>query len=249
MAPTARRSDLHAFFPRARGKTCVIYDGHDVSRFQASSPIPAPRGEGAGLLVDLGLDRGLPYIVTLGGIEPRKNTINMLRACIHLRKHRPELPFQLILVGEVHALPGFALQVERARQFLPVVHAGYQSDEDVARLLAGARALLFPSLWEGFGIPQLEAMTAGALVITSDLASMPEVCGEHAIYCDPYEPADIAAARPVPRDARSESARNEFKTPGVTPRGSPGSGWASKSFSYFAPSWPATTTPVCTPKA
>ena len=207
---------------RARGKTCVIYDGHDVSRFQPASDaiLPSPlRGEGTGVrgkvfdgvaphpnplpggerehdavLVDFGLDRRLPYILAVGGIEPRKNTINMLRACIHLRKHGPELPFQLILVGEVHALPGFALQVERARQFLPVVHAGYKSDEDVARLLAGARALLFPSLWEGFGIPQPEAMTAGALVITSDLASMPEVCREHAIYCDPYEPRDIAAA-------------------------------------------------------
>jgi glycosyltransferase involved in cell wall biosynthesis len=221
-------SDLHAFFPRARGKTCVIYDGHDVSRFQptgdagtgvrgivfdgvAPHPNPLPGGERA-LLVDLGLDRNLPYILTLGGIEPRKNTINMLRACIHLRKQRPELPFQLILVGEVHALPGFALQVERARQFLPVVHAGYLSDEDVARLLAGARALLFPSLWEGFGIPQLEAMTAGALVITSDLSSMPEVCGEHAIYCDPYEPADIAAALArcleMPEGERLERVQN-----------------------------------------
>ena len=235
-------SDLHAFFPRARGKTCVIYDGHDVSRFQPASDaiLPSPlRGEGTGVrgkvfdgvaphpnplpggerehdavLVDFGLDRRLPYILAVGGIEPRKNTINMLRACIHLRKHGPELPFQLILVGEVHALPGFALQVERARQFLPVVHAGYKSDEDVARLLAGARALLFPSLWEGFGIPQLEAMTAGALVITSDLASMPEVCREHAIYCDPYEPSGHRCrARPMPRNARRRAPPTRSNRP------------------------------------
>ncbi len=202
--------DLHTFYPRAQGKTCVIYDGHDVSRFQPSGDAGALDK----LLDDVGLDRGIPYVVALGGIEPRKNTINLLRACIHLRKHRPELAFQLVLVGEVHVLPGFAMQVERARQFLPVVHAGYRSDEDVARFLAGARALLFPSLWEGFGIPPLEAMTAGALVITSDLASMPEVCGENAVYCDPYEPADIAAALAVclempehEREERVQAAR------------------------------------------
>jgi glycosyltransferase involved in cell wall biosynthesis len=199
--------DLHTFYPRARGKTCVIYDGHDVSRFQPSGDAGALDK----LLDDFGIDRGIPYVVALGGIEPRKNTINLLRACIHLRKHRPELPFQLILVGEVHVLPGFALQVERARQFLPVVHAGYRSDEDVARLLAGARALLFASLWEGFGIPPLEAMTAGALVITSDLASIPEVCGDNAVYCDPYEPADIAAGLAVclemPEHEREERVR------------------------------------------
>jgi glycosyltransferase involved in cell wall biosynthesis len=207
---SSAEKDLHTFYPRARGKTCVIYDGHDVSRFQPSGDAGALDK----LLDDVRLDRHIPYVVTLGGIEPRKNTINLLRACIHLRKRRPELSFQLLLVGEVHGLPGFAMQVERARQFLPVVHAGYRSDEDVARLLTGARALLFPSLWEGFGIPPLEAMTAGALVITSDLASMPEVCGENAIYCDPYEPADIAATLAVclemaeqEREERVQAAR------------------------------------------
>ena len=180
--------DLHTFYPRSSDKTCVIYDGHDMERFRSA-------GDGAiepGLMELLGINRDVPYLIAVGGIEARKNNINMLRACIHLRKLRPALQFQLVLVGEVYALPGFRLQVERARRFLPVIHTGYVGDNVVATLMAGARGLLYPSLWEGFGIPPLEAMSAGTVVIASDLGSIPEVCGEHAIYCDPYEPADIA---------------------------------------------------------
>jgi glycosyltransferase involved in cell wall biosynthesis len=55
-----------------------------------------------------------------------------------------------------------------------------------------AAGFIFPSKWEGFGIPNLEAMTAETLVITSDIGPMPEVCGEHALYCDPYDHTNIA---------------------------------------------------------
>jgi alpha-1,3-rhamnosyl/mannosyltransferase len=202
--------DLHTFYPRSRGKTCVIYDGHDVDRFRQGGDTEL-RGR---LLNQLGIDRRVPYLIAIGGIEARKNNINMLRACVHLRKQRPGLAFQLVLVGEIYALPGFRLQVDRARRFLPVIHTGYLSDGDVSLLLGGARGLLYPSLWEGFGIPPLEAMTAGTLVITSALGSLPEVCGEHALYCDPYEPTVIAAAiarclemAPAEREQRLEPAR------------------------------------------
>jgi glycosyltransferase involved in cell wall biosynthesis len=61
-------------------------------------------------------------------------------------------------------------------------------------LLHGCDCFVYPSLWEGFGIPVLEAMSAGVPVVCSDLASLPEVAGPHAFYCDPYEPRTIAEA-------------------------------------------------------
>lgn len=58
--------------------------------------------------------------------------------------------------------------------------------------MAHANALVFPSIYEGFGLPPLEAMAAGCPVISSNVASLPEICGDAALYCDPYSPADIA---------------------------------------------------------
>jgi glycosyltransferase involved in cell wall biosynthesis len=69
----------------------------------------------------------------------------------------------------------------------------YTRDNDVAILAARATAVLYPSLWEGFGIPMLESMTAGTPVVAGNLASMPEVAGPHVIYCDPYDTRDMAA--------------------------------------------------------
>jgi len=76
----------------------------------------------------------------------------------------------------------------------------------VVNLMHRATGFLFPSLWEGFGIPNLEAMTAETLVITSDLGPMPEVCAEHVLYCDPYDHRSIAKkmhqALKMPREER-----------------------------------------------
>ena len=68
------------------------------------------------------------------------------------------------------------------------------SEGSLPALLSECDCFVYPSLWEGFGIPVLEAMSAGVPVVCSDLASLPEVAGPHAIYCDPYDPQSIAAA-------------------------------------------------------
>jgi glycosyltransferase involved in cell wall biosynthesis len=184
------RGDLHAFFDVPPERTCVIHNGHDAERFAR----PVPEATLREVWARLGIDARLPYLIALGGVEGRKNSINMIRACVHLRKRRPELRFQMVFVGRVNMLPGLRFHIEQARRYLPVVHAGYGKDGDVPLLLAGARGLLYPSLWEGFGIPPLEAMSAGTLVIASELAALPEVCGGHALYCDPYDPASIATS-------------------------------------------------------
>ena len=84
----------------------------------------------------------------------------------------------------------------------------------LSALLAGCDCFVYPSLWEGFGIPVLEAMSAGVPVVCSDTASLPEVAGAHAFYCDPYEPRSIAGAvnrvlelAPAERESRTAAAR------------------------------------------
>ena len=75
-----------------------------------------------------------------------------------------------------------------------VILAGFIDGEDKAAVYSMARAFIYPSLYEGFGLPLLEAMAAQTPVITSNVSSMPEICGEAALLADPYDPASIAEA-------------------------------------------------------
>jgi len=75
-----------------------------------------------------------------------------------------------------------------------VRHLGYVSDGELRALYEGAACFLYPSLYEGFGLPPLEAMACGCPVVVSRSGSLPEVCGDAALYCDPLDPADIARA-------------------------------------------------------
>jgi glycosyltransferase involved in cell wall biosynthesis len=77
--------------------------------------------------------------------------------------------------------------LERAGQDSAVVLLGHVSDEELAALYQQCRVFCYPSLYEGFGLPVLEAMSAGAAVITSDVSSLPEVAGDAALYADPYD--------------------------------------------------------------
>lgn len=136
------------------------------------------------------------YFLTVGTLEPRKNIIRIIQAfskfvrevCVgHL--------YQLIIVG----LTDFAhgkfvkgiLGEEKVGEGSAVILTGYLKREDLNTLYSGAVAFLFPSLYEGFGIPVLEAMASGTPVLTSQISSLPEVAGEAAYYVDPYSQDEI----------------------------------------------------------
>jgi len=131
----------------------------------------------------LGIDR--PFVLHVGRVEPRKNQVAALRAVERL----PDL--LLVSVGEVvDAGMGAALDASpRCRRL------GRLPQSDVEALYACAEALLFPSLYEGFGLPVLEAMRRGVPVVTAAVSSLPEVGGEAALYVDdPRDEAGLAAA-------------------------------------------------------
>jgi glycosyltransferase involved in cell wall biosynthesis len=139
-----------------------------------------------------------PYLMFLGGIEPRKNLSRLVEAFARLD---PELRPTLVLAGGGVAWnPEGSDQLTPALDALPaevrrrIVLTGYLSEPDKVALLSGATAMVYPSLYEGFGMPVLEAMGCGAPVIASNVSALPEVAGDAAILIDPRDPDAIAAA-------------------------------------------------------
>ena len=139
-----------------------------------------------------GLER--PYLLWVGTLEPRKNLRGLLDAYTLLRAEGTDL--DLVLVGpqgwgetdrDARVAVG-RLGADRVHQL------GMVSQEDLQAAYAGARAFCFPSVWEGFGLPVLEAQAHGTPVVTSRGTSMEEICGPSALAVDPHDVASLAEA-------------------------------------------------------
>ena len=164
-------------------KISVIYHGVDHSLFK-----PYSQNELASTKSKFSLNDN--FLLFVGSIEPRKNLINLLKA-YHLLSDEIKNEYPLILVGfkgwENSEIMEAIQQEERHIRYL-----GYVSDEELAHVYNLATVFVYPSLYEGFGIPPLEAMSCGTAVIASDVASLPEACGDAAEYIDPNSIQDIA---------------------------------------------------------
>jgi len=173
--------DLEAEYPEARGRVRVVYPG--------ASALPAPLGPET--LAALGIGR--PYFLFVGTLEPRKNLRRLLRAYA-LVDEAVRRQHQMVIAGgkgwggvDVRAL------VRDAGLEGQVVVTGYVDDRQLATLYAHARFLAMPSLYEGFGLPLVEAMAFGVPVLTSNSSSMPEVAGGAGVLVDPLDERSIAA--------------------------------------------------------
>jgi glycosyltransferase involved in cell wall biosynthesis len=181
-----------------RGQIELPEDRIFVTPFAASStvffpePSPARQREARRRY---GIPDG-PYLLSLGALEPRKNLLHLLHAWSELLEGPAPPDGTLILVGPVgwKADPVFRAMAERPALAGRVHHTGFVADEDLAALYSGARAFVYPSLYEGFGLPVLEAMQCGVPVIASNTTSLPEVGGDAVEYVDPLDrPALVAA--------------------------------------------------------
>ena len=181
-------SDLHYFFPASIGKTSVIHLGHDIERFEKR----LSASDATKTLRDAGINPVIPYFLFVGTVEPRKNITGILLAAQKLKQIKPDVSFQIVLIGQIHGQHEIRRMIKETNATIPVHALEYLPDNQISTFMNCATGFVFPSKWEGFGIPNLEAMTAETLVITSDLGPMPEVCGEHALYCDPYDHRSIA---------------------------------------------------------
>jgi glycosyltransferase involved in cell wall biosynthesis len=134
------------------------------------------------------------YYLYVGTIEPRKNIEGLIDAYYRLKQKRPEVP-KLVIAGKKGWLYDAVFKkVEALHIKNDVLFLGYIANEDISPVICGALAFVYPSLYEGFGLPPLEAMACGVPVLTSNRASLPEVVGDAAITVDPLHIDEMAAA-------------------------------------------------------
>lgn len=132
-----------------------------------------------------------PYVLFVGNVKPHKNLGRLLDAFALLKDR---IPHDLILVGQKEGfITGDSAVFEKARSMEDRIQfTGIVSDDLLGQYYAFADLFVFPSLYEGFGLPPLEAMACGTPAVVSRAASIPEVCGDAAVYFDPASPEDMA---------------------------------------------------------
>src|SRR3954447_24057061 len=140
-------------------------------------------------------DIGVPFVLSVGDIQPRKNQIGLIRAFARLVRAHPQLKHNLVLAGKE---TWFADQVHKAARDSGVADRiqffGFVSDADLLQLYNACDLFVFPSFYEGFGLPALEAMACGRAVICSHTSALPEVVDGAAVLFDPYALDEIARA-------------------------------------------------------
>jgi glycosyltransferase involved in cell wall biosynthesis len=157
------------------------------------------------VLERMGLRSGR-YVLAVSSRSRHKNLAGVEQAASRLTGR----DFSLVLAG------GFNRRVFRGRPSPGrgnTSATGYVTDAELRALYQNAGCFVYPSFYEGFGLPPLEAMTCGCPVVVSNAASLPEVCGDAAVYCNPYQPADIAAA--ISRIMEDSSLRVELRRRGA----------------------------------
>lgn len=180
------RRDLLTRFPLAPERVVVVPYGVSA-RFR-----PLPPEECAPVLARYALAEQ-PYLLFVGRIEQRKNVGRLLAAFARLR--RAGLPHRLVIAGTPgRGEPLDALYDQMAALGPAVIQLDYVAHDDLPALYNGATALVWPSLYEGFGMPPLEALACGTPVVTSAVASLPEVVGDAGLLVDPTSVEAIAAA-------------------------------------------------------
>lgn len=134
-----------------------------------------------------------PYFLYIGRHDPYKNLNRLIAAFASLPNYHD---YQLWLAGpqDKRYTPVLQAQVEELGIGKQVKFLDYVPYSELPKIITGAIALVFPSLWEGFGFPVLEAMACGTPVITSNISSLPEVAGDAAILINPYDTREITAA-------------------------------------------------------
>jgi glycosyltransferase involved in cell wall biosynthesis len=135
-----------------------------------------------------------PFILYAGAIHPRKNVARLIEAFSELKRSK-SIPHKLVIAGvfrwKTKELIGTAAAVKAREE---VIFTGRVSDEELTLLYKSCDAFVYPSLYEGFGLPVLEAMSLGAPVITSNISSLPEVAGDAAVLVDPKSVKEMAEA-------------------------------------------------------
>ncbi|HEY9431201.1 MAG TPA: glycosyltransferase family 1 protein [Blastocatellia bacterium] len=183
------RQDLLDIYKLSPEKVVVTYNGVESS----FTPQPSVPNEAEAVRKRFGVSRD--FLLAVGSLQPRKNLVRLIRAYARLRSEREDFRPQLVIVGRKLWLASEIFdEVKRQRWADDVILTGYVADEDLPALYRAARAFVYPSLFEGFGLPPLEAMASGTPVVTSDVSSLPEITGDAALLIDPNDERALANA-------------------------------------------------------
>lgn len=138
---------------------------------------------------------GARYLLALGNLQPRKNLARLVEAYADLRRHNRLIGVQLVLAGKAQWRESELFGVVARNGLIEdVLFPGYIDDADLPALYSGAEAFVYPSIYEGFGLPPLEAMACGTPVVCSNAASLPEVVGDAALMIEPHSTVALAEA-------------------------------------------------------
>jgi glycosyltransferase involved in cell wall biosynthesis len=182
------RSDLQRFLGLDASRIAVVYGGV-APRFR-----PVPDGPARRATLERYGIRGR-YVLYVGGINGRKNVAGLLEAFAQLTQAADGASPQLVICGKRQwATAEIEAALSRLRLGERVVFTGYVDEHDLPALYSAAELFVFPTLYEGFGLPPLEAMACGTPVVTSAVTSVPEVVGDAALLVEPTDTAAVASA-------------------------------------------------------
>jgi len=183
---------------------------HIVPRWVHAALKPSSEAEVAALKARYRLPER--YMLFLGSVEKRKNLHGLLGAYARLQHTGAYIP--LVITGlKPRKYPALAQMLQQLNEPASVIFTGYVPDEDLPAIYCGADLFVFPSLYEGFGLPPLEAMACGTPVVCSNTSSLPEVVGDAAITVDPYDVEALADA--MHRVLSDAALREELRAKGL----------------------------------
>lgn len=182
------KSEIIKYTNAQKEELIVAPNGIDFAKFNKSV---LPKDE---LLIRKKFNLPNKYLLFVGNLKPHKNLINLLHAFNKLNNEMPD--YKLVVVGKKE---GLITKDSGSEEYLnnhrglsnKIIFTNYINYDELQIIYKNASVLVFPSLYEGFGLPPLEAMASGCPVISSDRASLPQVCGDAALYIDPLDPEDI----------------------------------------------------------
>jgi glycosyltransferase involved in cell wall biosynthesis len=200
------KKDILKFFPVDENKIFV-------TPLAADSKYKVLDKEKCKYIVEKNLNIKKPYILYIGGFSPRKNVRSLIMAFSKIRKDINQ-DCKLVIVGSLKD-DGNTLKAltERLKIDSKVVFTGFVEEDMLPYLYNGAEVFVYPSFYEGFGLPPLEAMSCGTPVITSNVSSIPEVVKDAGILIDPYDTSNLITA--LGNLINNENLKNELSSKGL----------------------------------